>query len=60
MLFESQIRDFKKRLPWNRTKKRKADLRELMRQKLRVQSSEDLQQWSEAVINRIEQLHCLS
>lgn len=58
MLFESQIRDFKKRLPWNRTKKRKADLRELMRQKLRVQSSEDLQQWSEAVIERIEQLHC--
>ena len=57
MLFESQIRDFKKLLPWNRIKKRKTDLRELMRQKLRIQSAEDLQAWSEAVIERIEQLH---
>ena len=58
MLFESQIRDFKRILPWNRTAKRKADLRELIRQKLRVQSDADLQSWSEAVIDRIEQLHC--
>ena len=51
MLFESQLRDFK------RIKKRKTDLRELMRQKLRVQTPEDLKSWSEAVIERIEQLH---
>ena len=57
MLFESQIRDFKKLLPWNRIKKRKTDLRELMRQKLRIQTPEDLKAWSEAVIERIEQLH---
>ena len=58
MLFESQLRDFKRLLPWNRTQKRKADMRELMRQKLRVQSPEDLKAWSEAVIARIEELHC--
>ena len=58
MLFESQIRDLKLLLPWKRTEKRKKDLRELMRQKLRVQKAEDLQAWSEAVIDRIEQLHC--
>lgn len=57
MLFESQLRDFKRLLPWNRIKKRKTDLRELMRQKLRVQTPEDLKSWSEAVIERIEQLH---
>ena len=57
MLFESQIRDLKRLLPWNRIKKRKTDLRELMRQKLRIQSAEDLQSWSEAVIERIEQSH---
>ena len=58
MLFESQILDFKRLLPWNKTKKRKTDMRELMRQKLRIQSEADLQAWSEAVIERIEQLHC--
>ena len=57
MLFESQLRDFKRLLPWNRIKKRKTDLRELMRQKLRIQTPEDLKSWSEAVIERIEQLH---
>ena len=57
MLFESQIRDLKKLLPWNRVQKRKTDLRELMRQKLRIQKPEDLQAWSEAVIDRIEQMH---
>ena len=58
MLFESQIRDFKRLLPWNRTKKRKTDLRELMRQKLRTQAPEDLQAWSESVMARIEEMHC--
>ncbi len=58
MLFESQIRDFKRRLPWNVNKKRKADMRELMRQKLRIQSAADLKLWSEQVMERIEQLHC--
>lgn len=58
MLFESQIRDFKRLLPWNKIAKRKNDLRELMRQKLRVQNQEDLRVWSDAVIERIEQLHC--
>ena len=53
MLFESQIRDFKRLLPWNKIAKRKNDLRELMRQKLRVQSQEDLRAWSDAVIERI-------
>lgn len=60
MLFESQIRDFKRLLPWNRNKKRKSDLRELMRQKLRIQSEEERQLWSEQVIERIEQLHCFN
>ena len=58
MLFESQIRDFKRRLPWNVNKKRKADMRELMRQKLRIQTAADLKLWSEQVMERIEQLHC--
>ena len=58
MLFESQVRDIKCLFPWNRIKKRKSNLRELMRQKLRVQSPEDLKTWSEAVSERIEQLHC--
>lgn len=58
MLFESQIRDFKRLLPWNRVQKSKSDLRELIRQKLRVQSSEDRHAWSEAVIARIEEQHC--
>ena len=44
-------------LPWNKTNKLKKDLRELMRQKLRVQSPEDLQTWSDEVIARIEQMH---
>ena len=57
MLFESQIRDIKRLLPWNKTNKLKKDLRELMRQKLRVQSPEDLQTWSDEVIARIEQMH---
>ena len=57
MLFESQLRDIKRLMPWNRVKKRKNDLRELMRQKLRIQKPEDLKSWSEAVIERIEQLH---
>lgn len=56
MLFESQIRDLKRLLPWVRTAKRKSDLRELMRQQLRVQSEEDLKSWSEAVIERLENL----
>ena len=54
MLFESQIRDWKSRLPWERTKKEKLAIRELMRQKLRIQSPEDLQKWSEEVCARIE------
>lgn len=58
MLFESQIRDLKRLLPWVRTQKRKSDLRELMRQKLRVQKPDDLASWSQAVIDRIEQMHC--
>ena len=58
MLFESQIRDLKRLLPWNRLHKRKSDMRELIRQKLRLQTPEDLKAWSDAVAERIEQLHC--
>ena len=54
MLFESQIRDFKRFLPWERTKREKASLRELIRQTLRVQAEDDLHTWSEAVISRLE------
>ena len=57
MLFQSQILDLKRFLPWNRTKKRKAEIRELMRQKLRIQKADDLQTWSEQAMARIEQLH---
>ena len=57
MLFQSQILDIKRWLPWTRTKKRKMEVRELMRQKLRIQSADDLQAWSAQVIERIEQLH---
>jgi 5-formyltetrahydrofolate cyclo-ligase len=55
MLFESQIRDFKRLLPWNRTEAAKKAIRELMRQTLRVQNPEDLQAWSESIMAQIEQ-----
>ena len=55
MLFQSQINDLKLLLPWVRTQRAKASIRELMRQKLRVQLPEDLQAWSAAVCERIEQ-----
>lgn len=57
MLFESQLLDIRRWLPHFRLRKKKADLRELIRQTLRMQSEEDLARWSSEVCERIEQSH---
>ena len=54
MLFASQIHDFLQRLPFNRDKKKKRELRALMKQKLRRLSPVDRVEKSKAIIERIK------
>lgn len=58
MLFEAQIHDLKMLLPWNRIKRAKAVVRELVEQKRRLLSPEQVLEDSQSIIDQIKQMEC--
>jgi len=57
MLFVSQFHDLLGRLPWVRLRRQKAALRSLDLQKRRILTPEQVEEYSAAVVKRIEELH---
>ena len=58
MLFETNIRDLLRLLPKYRTRQAKAEMRELLSQKRRLLTSEQKEEASARVIERLEELEC--
>lgn len=57
MLFDSQIRDLKTYLPWERVRYAKAALRGLDEQKRRILMPEEVKEASHQIVTRIEGMH---
>lgn len=58
MLFETNIRDFLNLLPTFRIRKAKQEMRELLVQKRRLLTEEQIQDYSARIIEQLEQLPC--
>lgn len=55
-LFSSQWLDFKRILPWEQVKRQKKAMRAILEQKRRVLTAEQVTQYSNAIIEQIEQM----
>jgi len=58
MLFETNIRDLLQLLPHNRIRREKSEMRELLNQKRRMLTEEQVQESSARVVERLEQQPC--
>ncbi|MBQ7192592.1 MAG: 5-formyltetrahydrofolate cyclo-ligase [Paludibacteraceae bacterium] len=58
MLFESQILDILRWLPYNRVAKEKAEIRGLDSQRRRVMTPEEVLEGSHKIVEQIERMHC--
>ena len=56
-LFESQIIDLRGLLPWVRTRREKAAVRQIVEQKRRIMKPEEVKEQSSHIISQIEQMH---
>lgn len=58
ILFNSQLIDLKRLLPWEQAKREKKSIRAILEQKRRVLTEEQVAAYSAQIIEQLEQMHC--